>query len=114
MQIVFFIKWAHCYIHTGDTEYHNSPTGCIASPNYPEKYGSETKKTYVIEGGEGGTIELNFKNFSTEEYFDYVTVRQDKLSSLPNWHINKNDEQFLYKYFSNIALFKDSTGRIFS
>ena len=56
-----------------------SLTGVIASPNYPNNYPANLRKTEIIEVEEGLSVVMQFTAFVVESHstcaFDYVTIK---------------------------------------
>jgi len=49
--------------------------GEVASPQFPSAYPNSTTRTYCIRPDDGEAVTLLFTDFSTEEGFDVVTIR---------------------------------------
>ena len=55
----------------------NPFTGIVTSPNYPENYPNDFKRTYTITAKEGMVVELEFTAFNTGSYYygdDTLTI----------------------------------------
>jgi hypothetical protein len=53
---------------------YTGPSGSIASPNYPGRYGNNMNCNYYISVVAGMAVQLTFDVFSTEERYDIVTI----------------------------------------
>ncbi len=58
----------------GMYEFNDDEFGSISSPNYPNPYPFNEDCRYVIRSISGKPIILNFTDFHTESFFDFVTV----------------------------------------
>ena len=52
----------------------NPFTGIVTSPNYPENYPNDFKRTYTITVKEGMVVELEFTAFNTYSGSDTLTI----------------------------------------
>jgi Zn-dependent metalloprotease/subtilisin-like proprotein convertase family protein len=50
-------------------------SGTLTSPNYPESYPNNFKRTWCIEPASGQPATLHFDDFDTETNFDFVRIR---------------------------------------